>query len=280
VTREWRRLLVDPERLAACGGRLELLAEESHYLRRVLRLRGGDQLALLDGRGRLWTARLELASTAAAVGSGRGREAQLGAVAVLEQPWRDPLQCQPAASPALELAVAMPRLDGDALLRMACELGVDRFTPLLAARSVPVDRTKPQRQQAIVREAVEQCERLWQPELAHGQEALHWFSSCLADQHPGQAAELRLLATTRREGLASVEELLLQPSEPLQWLRMAIGPEGGWTPDEEHQAEAAGWRPVSLGETILRTSTAAVLAAGWMAAWRRCQGRSGAGLSS
>jgi 16S rRNA (uracil1498-N3)-methyltransferase len=286
VTREWRRLLVAPERLAACAGRLTLLAEESHYLRRVLRLRGGEQLALLDGRGRLWTARLELASTAsgasggAAVGAGRGREVQLGAVAVLEQPLRDPLQCQPAASPALELAVAMPRLDGDALLRMACELGVDRFTPLLAARSVAVDRSRPQRQQTIVREAVEQCERLWQPELVHEQEVGHWFSSCLADQHAGQAAELRLLATTRREGLSNLEDLLLQPGQPLQWLRMAIGPEGGWSPEEEHQAEAAGWRPVSLGETILRTSTAAVLAAGWMAAWRRRHGQGGAVLSS
>jgi 16S rRNA (uracil1498-N3)-methyltransferase len=278
VTREWRRLLVAPERLAACAGRLTLRAEESHYLRRVLRLRGGEQLALLDGRGRLWTARLELASPPA--GAGRGREAPLGAVAVLEQPLSQPLQCQPATSPALELAVAMPRLDGDALLRMACELGIDRFTPLLAARSVAMERPRPQRQQAIVREAVEQCERLWQPQLALEQEALHCFISTLAAPHAGDAAELRLLATTRREGLPCLEDLVLQPVQPLQWIRMAIGPEGGWTPDEELQAEAAGWRPVSLGETILRTSTAAVLAAGWLAAWRRRQGRSGAGFSS
>jgi 16S rRNA (uracil1498-N3)-methyltransferase len=271
-------LLVAPERLAACAGRLALLADESHYLRRVLRLRGGEQLALLDGRGRLWTARLELARPPA--GAGRGREAQLGAVAVLEQPLSQPLQCQPAASPALELAVAMPRLDGDALLRMACELGIDRFTPLLAARSVAMERPRPGRQQAIVREAVEQCERLWQPQLALEQEALHCFSTCLAPPDAGNAAELRLLATTRREGLPSLEDLSVQPVRPLQWIRMAIGPEGGWTPDEERQAEEAGWRPVSLGDTILRTSTAAVLAAGWMAARRRRHGRTGAALSS
>ncbi|QVL54405.1 MAG: 16S rRNA (uracil(1498)-N(3))-methyltransferase [Cyanobium sp. M30B3] len=113
-------------------------------------------------------------------------------------------------------------------------------------------------------------------------------------RHPGAAAELRLLATTRRPGLAPVEQLLDQLLQrhadapqaqaplgpPPQWIRMAIGPEGGWTGDEERQAEAAGWLPVCLGDTILRTATAAVLAAGWMAAWRRRLRQGGRELSS
>jgi 16S rRNA (uracil1498-N3)-methyltransferase len=273
VTREWRRLLVAPERLAGCGGRVALLAEESHYLRRVLRLRGGEQLAVLDGRGRLWSARLELAAESG--GSGRGREGDRPSSAVLEQPLTQPLHCEPAPTPALELAVAMPRLDGDVLLRMVCELGIDRFTPLQAARSV-AERSKPQRQQAILREAVEQCERLWQPELAPEQGAGDWFASSLA-----AGAELRLLATTRHHDLPLLEELLLEPvagglrPEPPRWIRLAIGPEGGWTPAEEERAAAAGWRPVSLGTTILRSSTAAVAAAAWLAAWRRRLGGEG-----
>lgn len=287
MTRDWRRLLVCPQRLAACAGRLELLAEESHYLRRVLRLRGGEQLALLDGRGRLWTARLELVA-------GGGRESQPPAFAVLEQPLAAPLLVQPPPRPALELAVAMPRLDADGALRMACELGIDRFTPLQAARSVlPPQRLKAQRLQAIVREAVEQCERLWLPQLAPEQAASRWFGSELAEPAGGAAAELRLLATTRRPGLVPLEDLLLAepgrqqdaapPGAALnvpQWIRLAIGPEGGWTGEEEEQAAAAGWLPVSLGDTILRTSTAAVLAAGWMAAWRRLLGRRGREFSS
>jgi len=288
VTREWRRLLVAPERLAACAGRLALLAEEAHYLRRVLRLRGGEQLALLDGRGRLWTARLEWADpgAAAAAGagragrSGRGREGPLEAVAVLEQPLGEPLQLESAPCPALELAVALPRLDGDGLLRMACELGIDRFTPLQAARSVAMERTGSQRQQAIVREAVEQCERLWQPQLAPEQAADVCFTSSLAAPPGAAAAELRLLATTRRQQLPPLESLLLQPAQPVGWIRLAVGPEGGWTAQEERLAEEQGWKPVSLGDTILRTSTAAVVAAAWMAAWRRRHGRGGAALSS
>lgn len=280
MTREWRRLLVCPQRLAACAGRLELLAEENHYLRRVLRLRGGEQLALLDGQGRLWTARLELVA-------GRGREPQPQAVAVLEQPLAEPLLVQPPPRPALELAVALPRLDADGALRMACELGIDRFTPLQAARSVvPPERVRAQRLQAIVREAVEQCERLWLPQLAPEQVASQWFGCQLAELTGGAAAELRLLATTRRPGLVLLEDLLQAHPGPgaaltvPQWIRLAIGPEGGWTGEEEDQAAAAGWLPVSLGDTILRTSTAAVLAAGWMAAWRRLLRRRGGEFSS
>jgi 16S rRNA (uracil1498-N3)-methyltransferase len=172
--------------------------------------------------------------------------------------------------------VALPRLDGDVLLRMACELGVDRFTPLQAARSVAVDRLKPQRQQAIVREAVEQCERLWLPSLSPEQLVQPWLA------RPAVAGpELRLLATTRRPGLQPLAELLGQPpgAAPLAWIRIAIGPEGGWTAEEEGQAEAAGWQPVSLGDAILRTSTAAVLAVGWLASWRGSPGRRAPALS-
>jgi 16S rRNA (uracil1498-N3)-methyltransferase len=59
-----------------------------------------------------------------------------------------------------------------------------------------------------------------------------------------------------------------QPNRPDQSppeLRLAIGPEGGWSAEEEEAALAAGWQPVSLGGTILRTSTAAVAALAWLA---------------
>ncbi len=55
----------------------------------------------------------------------------------------------------------------------------------------------------------------------------------------------------------------------MERITVAIGPEGGWTPDEEATALQAGWQPVGLGQAILRTSTAAVSAAALMASWRR-----------
>lgn len=259
MARERRRLLVRPERLAASAGTVAVEPEEAHYLRRVLRLRSGDPLAVVDGRGRLWTAQL-------------GPDGQL----LLDQPLAAPLQQQAPPQPRLNLAVALPRLDADVLLRMACELGIDGLVPLRAERSVAAERLRPQRQQAILREAVEQCERLWLPELAAEQGAAAWL------ERPGavEASGVKLLATTRRQGLPELAALLAglpaaghpdgsAATAGTAVVTVAVGPEGGWSPAEEAAALAAGWRPVSLGDTILRSSTAAVAAATLLVSWRR-----------
>jgi 16S rRNA (uracil1498-N3)-methyltransferase len=54
------------------------------------------------------------------------------------------------------------------------------------------------------------------------------------------------------------------PAKPI-WA-VAVGPEGGWTPEELQQAQAAGWQPVSLGPRILRTETAVLALAALLAA--------------
>jgi 16S rRNA (uracil1498-N3)-methyltransferase len=272
LSHQWRRLLVEPERLATCGGCLALSDAEAHYLRRVLRLRPGGRLVLVDGRGSLWSARLE-GGGAAAAGVLAGGAVAAGVVAALEQPLEQPLLRLPPPSPALGLAVALPRLDPDVLLRMVCELGLDRIVPLQAERSVTGARLKPGRGEAILREAVEQCERLWLPQLDGERPASAWLHGDGAGWSMPAAERgrpLRLLATTRRPGLPSLSDQLAaqEPGEAsAAWV--AVGPEGGWSPAEEARAEAAGWLPVSLGDPILRTSTAAVAAAAHLADWRR-----------
>ena len=269
MAREWRRLLIPPERLLAGDvtrlvgvpqvpmplPQIPLEQQESHYLRRVLRLRLGDRLAITDGAGRLWTALL------AATDGGAG------VVAQLEQPLSEPLQQESRSPLALELAIALPKREGDLVLRMACELGLDRIAPLVAERSVAGD-LKHERCAGILREAAEQCERLWLPELVPPRPAL----DCLGQPPVG----LGLLATTRRPGLPLVAELLAgfgagllaDPLATPQLVTLAVGPEGGWSPREEELALVKGWQPVSLGPTILRSSTAAVAAATLLSHWR------------
>ena len=270
MARELRRLLIDPQRLELAEGELRLEAAEVHYLLRVLRLRPGDRLALVDGAGRLWTAGLALAEHLAEPLVGRRGRAQgeQPLVARLEQPLARPLQWQPQPKPSLALAVAMPRRDGDVLLRMACELGIDLFLPLVAARSVAGEGLARERAAAILREACEQSERLWQPRVELPQQA----SQLLAIP----AAGLGLLATTRQAGLQSLDQALnhwqaASSGDPFRsgdLVMLAIGPEGGWTGEEEELALAAGWQAVSLGATILRVSTAAVAAAALLSRWR------------
>ncbi len=245
MARELRRLLIAPERLGGSGSAVPLDNDERHYLSRVLRLRPGDRFAITDGAGRLWSARL----------------AEGGAE--LEQPVGTPLDREAKPSPPITLAVAMPKRDGEVLARMATELGVDALVPLQAERSSGGERFRPDRYAAILREAAEQCERLWLPELRPLHHAAGLFERPLVG--------VGLLATTRAEGLPLLDQELAGPEVAIAveaGVCLAIGPEGGWSPAEEAAALAAGWRPVSLGPTILRVSTAAVAGAAALVRWR------------
>jgi 16S rRNA (uracil1498-N3)-methyltransferase len=257
MTRERRRLLIPPARLAQ---RIALLPAERHYLTRVLRLGPGQGCEVVDGAGRRWGA-LVLP------------EGQVE----LEQPLEAPLEVEAAPVLTLELAVALPRQEVEVVWRMATELGIDRLQPLLAERCQGRERWPLERWGVILREACEQCERLWLPELAEPVTAAAWLAA-------PEGGALNLLATSRGEERALLPGVLAASSappsgHPLEFsrepgrVRLAIGPEGGWSPAEEQLALGRGWIAVSAGPTILRTSTAAVAAAAWLTGWR-------AGLSS
>jgi len=64
-------------------------------------------------------------------------------------------------------------------------------------------------------------------------------------------------STTLRGALA---EAIAAAGTEMPELEIAIGPEGGWAPEEEALFDANGWRAVSLGPRILRAETAAIAA--------------------
>ena len=247
---ERRRLLIDSCRLQCADEqrRFALEDHESRYLRRVLRLRPDDQVDVVDGCGHLWTARLledhrlELCS---------GIEAASQQVA--------------APSPKLGLAIAVIRRGMDDVMRMTCELGVDRLQPLQAQRCVPQAEHRPERWGSILREALEQCERLWAPELPGVCAAADWWQT---PEH----SDLRLIAVSRETAVPRLSDLLAARASAHQSIWLAIGPEGGWTDQELAAARAAGWVSVSLGDTILRSSTAAVAGATMLNNWRTLSG--------
>lgn len=213
MARERRRLLIPADRLAQ---EVALTAAEAHYLTRVLRLGVGGGCDVVDGAGRRWSALL--------VGSERLR---------LEQPLLQPLEQQPRKEPPLVLAVALPRQEVEIIWRMATELGIDHLQPLEAERCVGPRRCPTQRWQAILREATEQCEQLWLPELGALQSADSWFRRPLPDPESAPAGQtsLQLLASSRGDRLPHWQEILpqrrsgeLPPS--LSRVCVAIGPEG------------------------------------------------------
>ena len=241
---ELRRLLIEPKRLADrdSNGFLVLRDDERHYLRRVLRLRAGSPVAVVDGRGHLWE------------GWFQGEEQLLL-----------PNSCEttsPAKSPQLGLAISLVRRGMDDVMRMACELGVDWIQPLQAKRCTPQADFKPERWQLILKEAVEQCERLWMPQL------LPLATTDDAWSMPNSSDTLAI-ATTRLEGISALEPWLQRQTPGNNCIWLAIGPEGGWDTQEQAKAVREGWSPINLSEDILRSSTAAIAGVTALSSWRR-----------
>ena len=250
VVAERRRLLIDSRRLQCAGEHRCFVLEEheSRYLRKVLRLKQGAEVDVIDGRGHLWMARLR-----------DGQQLEL--CTEIEEPSQSVI----SPLPKLGLAIALIRRGMDDVMRMACELGVDRLQPLDCQRSVPQAEHRPERWSSILQEAVEQCERLWAPELPALCSAAAWW------QTPSQH-DLRLIAVTREVESPPLSALLASQASVERSIWLSIGPEGGWSDQELAAARAAGWICVSLGDTILRSSTAAVAGVSSLSNWRtfRC----------
>ncbi|HEY5999322.1 MAG TPA: 16S rRNA (uracil(1498)-N(3))-methyltransferase [bacterium] len=232
---ELRRIFVPPEAFA--GDELLLEGERLRHARTVLRLRPGDELAVTDGAGAEYIAVIERLGPA--TGTARVRERSVPA---RESPLRT------------VLAQAMPKGERFALvLEKAVELGVSAVIPVLSGRTVPTAAGGAQaaaRWRRIVEGALAQSGRTRLPQL---HEPMRWPQLMAA---PGLPALRLLLWERAARGIGEVLGLAAPPSEVL----VAVGPEGGWSPEEAELALRAGFIDVRLGPRILRSETAGVAA--------------------
>ncbi len=227
-----------------CGSELELDAEKTHYLSRVLRLRVGDTVVIFNGTGTQFSARITALQRSRAL------------LAVHE--------AQTAATESglkMHLAQGISRGERmDFVVQKATELGVKRITPLLTERGVvklAADRAEKRRRhwQQVATSACEQSGRVRLPLI----DAPTPFDAWLANKtHQADADILLQPGATGR--LASIEVATK--------VCILIGPEGGFSDAEYELAQAAGFRAVSLGPRVLRTETAALAALAVMQA--RC----------
>ena len=247
---EKRRLFINPNRLGDeidSKGVLILTSNESHYLSKVMRMRSEDLLEVIDGKGNLWNAKI-VEKKSIKLTSGVDK----------------PVQVISRESPLICVAIVIPKKGFENFLQMSCEIGVDIIQPLISRRSVikGCNKEKIIRYQKIIYEAVEQSERLWSPELMQTLEFSKWINDLSSEDQIG-------FATTRIEHLQDCFNWLKQTPPTVTKVWVVIGPEGGWDKDEETLAFDSGLVGVSMGETILRTSTAAVSACQLMTSWRR-----------
>ena len=102
---------------------------------------------------------------------------------------------------------------------------------------------------SIAKAACEQCDRTVIPTI----KALESFQEAIGKS---SAHELKILLSP--DAKESLDQLIYQ-TEP-QNIQIAIGPEGGFSPEEEALAQSMGYQILSLGPRILRTETAGIVA--------------------
>lgn len=219
---------------ASAGDEVALTGPDARHAVTVARLRAGETVRVGDGAG--------------TVALGRVVDAAPDRVALV----LDRVDAHPAPVTRLTLVQALAKGDRDELaVQAATELGVDAIVPWQAARSVsiwkgPKAEKGRARWQAIVREASKQAIRARVPEVS----AISTTRELLA-RAASEGTTVLVLEPTATERLSA-----LNPGELSAEVLLVVGPEGGVSPEELGALTAAGARPVLLGDTVLRTSTA------------------------
>ena len=237
-----RRFFLPPE--LGRGSQFMLDGREAHHALHVLRLRAGEQLAVLDGAGH---ERLcEVASV--------GRDSLLLSVvrdtATERLPWH------------ITLLQAIPKgkLIED-IIQKATELGVARIVPLFTERTIcHLDakdaEAKREKWQQVAVEAIKQCGQPWLPKIAPPLP----LSRFLAQNERFGLSLAGCLRPGRLPPRLAFEHFLkAEPTLPRN-IGVWIGPEGDFTDAEMDAILAAGAQPITFGPLVLRVETAAVYA--------------------
>ena len=225
---------LDPAR-----GTATLTEGEAHHLMRVLRLGVGDRVALFDGRGTEFEARVDRIS---------------GNTVLLRLDAR--IVSAAERKVALTLAQAVLKGSGmDDVVRDATMMGVAGIVPLvtehtIAKRAASAHGAERWRRVAIA--SVKQCRRSRVPDV---REPIS-FDEFLTQSRQGPAF---LLVEPSIEGVQPepIRSLLARQPESAT---LVVGPEGGWAAEEVSSAVAAGFVPVTLGSLTLRADAAAFAA--------------------
>jgi len=226
----------------AGGDSVALTGREAHHALHVLRVRRGDEVTVLDGIG---------GELLCHVLNGERDRVEL---TVIRRQLAPRLPCQ------ITLVQAVPKGKIiESLIQKATELGVARIVPLLSERvTIRLDHQgashKSDKWQGIAIEAIKQCGFAWLPKVEAPITPADFLArhekfdlSLIASLQPGSRhAREYFTAFQERHGRL--------PETACVW----VGPEGDFTPAEVAAVQSAGAQPITLGQLVLRSETAAI----------------------
>ena len=215
------------------GDTYTLNEEESNHCNKVLRLSVGSVVYLIDGLGGLYTAQITEAKKKAVNLSITHVQREFG-----------------KRNHHLHIAIA-PTKNIDRLewfLEKATEIGIDEITPIICERS---ERkvVKEERLEKIITAAVKQSLTAYHPKL----NSITSYEDFIKKNFPSTKLIAHCLDDLPRQ---AIDQLIV----PHESYLLLIGPEGDFTPKEITLALQNAYKPVTLGNTRLRTETAALAA--------------------
>ena len=222
---------------------------ESKHCVRVLRLKKGATIALVDGKGRLCMAEITVANPKRCVVAIKATQS--------EYKKRD-YYLHIAIAPTKNIA----RFEW--FLEKATEIGIDEITPLLCHRSER--RTiKPERLNKILIAAMKQSLKAYLPRLNPMQKLVNFVQATSSNGYHEENKAQRFIAFCEEEHINSplikgARGILKSKYKKGSDVIILIGPEGDFTREEIKKALENDFQPVRLGESRLRTETAGIVA--------------------
>ena len=230
------------------GDTAALLGEHAAHLVRVLRAEVGQEFDIATGdevrRGTITTISYDRVEFA------------------LGQLLHRKLKSESSEAPKITLALSIFKFDRmEWAIEKCTEIGVTRIIPVIARRSdahLAIAALKRcERWQRIVRQAAEQSRRPAPPDVAAPLKLKDLtFDGALASDAPTRIVLAESLAAEEAPGLGEI----LRSHPTAKEVVLAVGPEGGWADGELSWFHEEGWTAASLGITILRAETAAIVA--------------------
>ena len=214
----------------------ELPAEEAMHALRVLRLKSGDEMFLMDGEGNYFKAQVTIAATHHCY------------YEILESMPQEP-QWQGRVQLAIAPTKMMDRIEW--MMEKVTEVGLDEVS-FLNCQFSERRLVKTTRLDKIVVSAMKQSHKAWKPVINE----IVSFKSFVQQPREGRKYIAHCYEEIPRSYLF---EELQKPSDS-EDATVLIGPEGDFSIDEVKLAMEAGWQSVHLGKSRLRTETAGLSA--------------------
>ena len=214
----------------------ELPADEAMHAMRVLRLKGGDELFLMDGVGNFYRAQVTIAAT-------HHCYYEILEVLPQERQWKGHFHL------AIAPTKMMDRIEW--MVEKATEVGVDEISFLNCAFSERRVVKNPRIEKIIV-SAMKQSHKAWKPVLNEMSTFAHFI------EQPRSGVNYIAHCYDEIPRVNLFDELRKTPDETE--MTVLIGPEGDFSIDEVRLAVDHGYQSVSLGTSRLRTETAGLAA--------------------